>query len=131
METSDLKKSIIVNRVLLIILIGMFALVLAGMGFAFYKASIIMQGLKPVYDAVTQIDFTKINDFLEVLDSINSLDIDGITKAIDSVDFEGISELINSIDIEALKKTMESLEKASDMLEQVSEKVAPIIGWFK
>ena len=132
-EIRYLKKQIVINRVLLIVLLCflllfMFAFLVGG--FLVYRMVI---ELKPMFESLKSIDFNEVANILEGLSSFSDLqniDINEITSAIESVDFESISRLVNSVDIEEIEDAMESLAQASQMLETVNEKVGPLLSLF-
>ena len=127
----SIKRGLLINRIILIAILVLLVGLCAGAGYAAYNAYLISHDLKPVYEILSNVDYEKINTFIATLDEINKIDFEGITKTINDIDFEGVKEILNSIDVEELKQGMESLKNASEMLEAVSEKVAPILSWFK
>ncbi len=129
-EYKSLKRQIIINRILLLILIGLVLIFMAVFGFVCIKTYLYFLELKPFFDTLAAIDFGKINEMLGTLEAIKGIDIESITQTFNSIDFEKIMELINSINIEEIEKAMEGLSNASKLLEEVTEKVSPILNLF-
>ena len=130
-NTQDkINKSLKINRVLLIlnlIIVSVLTVCVVAVGFKAYKLS---NTLKPAYKAISDIDYSKFDDIAQVVDEISQIDFEGIGQSIESIDFEAIAELVDTIDVNELKRVMENVKTASDILETVNKEVAPILEWF-
>lgn len=134
-ENENIVKQIKINQVLMIVMISLLVVfmgVTAVVGFGIYSYA---AQFKPIVAEIQKIDFEALN---HTLTEISSIDYTGIAEMIDEfsasaseVDFSKIGDLINSINVEEITKAMDGLSKASDLLQAVSEKIAPILYLFK
>lgn len=141
-DFESMKKEIRTNRVIMIILLIMMTAFLVCLSFAFVYARSIMIRFSALSELVSRINPQDISDLISTFNSLGNLDLSFLQnldfsvlesidfEALESIDFEGISKVLSNIDVDELTKTMENLNNASEMLEEVSEKVAPILSLF-
>lgn len=142
-ENEQILKKVKTNQILLFILIGITTVTLLSFAIAGLFAMRVYHEISPVVAQLEELDVDSINgamktvsgmqdfDFEKINEALNSMDFEGLEESLEAIDFEGIGKLLSSIDVEEMQSAMDNLNKASEMLENVSEKVTPILKWFK
>lgn len=141
-EMENLSKQIKNNRILLIVMLTMVSIIFALIGFLFVKGMKIAKEAEPVVAEIKKIDFAKVSseineiDFDQLqkivkrFDEISQIDVEALIEPIEDIEFEKIAELVESIDVKEVQKAMENLGEASENLEIVMDKIAPIMKLF-
>lgn len=142
-ENEQILKKIKTNQILLIVLLVITSLTLVAFIVVGIKGMQIYNEVSPVIEQLEGLDVDAINsamktvsemegiDFSKLSESLKNIDLESLEKNLDSIDFDGIQDLLSAIDVDKMKEAMDNLASASEMLENVSEKVAPILNWFK
>ena len=146
MSKDSISKELKINRVLLIVLIAILVFFFASFGIICYKTFSYVQGLKPIAEELKEFDFDKLNDMAAELESLSKIDMDKITSALENldleaiqnmnleslenIDFEELEKLISSVDVNELENAMQALKDAAETLENVAEKINPILNFF-
>lgn len=86
---------------------------------------------QPVLEQISQLDVNAFNDTLAQVDTtLSDVDWQQVSETFDKLDVEAINSAIQGLDVEELSKAIENLNKASETLEGLSEKLSPFLSVF-
>lgn len=121
------KRDLIINRIISIVTL-LFAIAACIIFIVIgVEITLFIKDAKPVIDTLSQVDVDELNSALTSVNHIiDTLKIDEIMDTIDKVD-----GFVQDIDPQKLETTLDNLNKASDTLQTVSDKLAPLISLFR
>lgn len=131
---TDLKKQIVINRVLSTITMVASVATLIIVIVICCRVNNFLDMAEPVFEELEKLDMETVNEALENINSVmDFMDPENWKEKFGSIDFEGISELLEGIDVEELKETLENINNGADKLEDVKEwfENSPLNFWKK
>ena len=120
-----LKKEILINRIISCVTLVMTTVILVLAILAFVEIKEFFAEIEPVVEELSKIDMEALNASLNHFnDIIETFNLDDVMETINSIDFEGINEILEGLDVNELTETLENINEGADRLDQISE-------WFE
>ncbi len=120
-----LKKEMLINRIISCVTLVITTVILVLAILAFIEVKEFLTEIEPVVEELSKIDMealnTSLNHFNDIIETFN---LDDVMETINSIDFEGINEILEGLDVNELTETLENINEGADRLDQISE-------WFE
>lgn len=124
---SKLRKDMIINRVIGIITLCFSVLACLIFIVIGIELTGFIKEAKPIIEMLSQVDVDALNNALTSVNHIlGTLKVDEIMDTIDKVD-----GFVKGVDVNKVESTLDNLNKASETLQTVSDKLSPLISIFK
>ncbi len=120
-----LKKDMLINRIISIVTLVFTTAILVVAVFAFVELKGFLTEIEPVVEELSKIDMEALNASLNHFNNIiETFNLDDVMETINSIDFEGINEILEGLDVEELTETLQHINEGADRLDQIGD-------WFE
>lgn len=120
-----LKKEMVINRIISCVTLAMTTVILVLVIIAFTELNQFLAMVEPVVEELSKIDMEALNESLNNFNNIiETFNVDELMDTINSIDFEGINEVLNGLDVDELTETLQNINEGADRLDEISE-------WFE
>lgn len=120
-----LKKDMLINRIISIVTLVFTTAILVVAIFAFVELKGFLTEIEPVVEELSKIDIEALNASLNHFnDIIETFNLDDVMETINSIDFEGINEIMEGLDVEELTETLENINEGAERLDKIGD-------WFE
>lgn len=120
-----LKKDMLINRIISIVTLVFTMAILVLAIVAFVELKQFLDEVEPVVEELSKIDIEALNESLNHFNNIiKTFNIDDFMDTMNSIDFEGINEILEGLDVEELTETLENINEGADRLDEIGD-------WFE
>lgn len=120
-----LKKDMLINRIISIVTLVFTTAILVVAIVAFVELKQFLDEVEPVVEELSKIDIEALNESLNHFNNIiKTFNIDDFMDTMNSIDFEGINEILEGLDVEELTETLENINEGADRLDEIGD-------WFE
>ena len=120
-----LKKDMLINRIISIVTLVFTTAILVVAVFAFVELKQFLDEVEPIVEELSKLDIEALNESLNHFNGIiETFNLDDVMDTINSIDFEGINEILEGLDVEELTETLENINEGADRLDQIGD-------WFE
>lgn len=120
-----LKKDMLINRIISIVTLVFTTAILVVAVFAFVELKQFLDEVEPIVEELSKLDIEALNESLNHFNNIiKTFNIDDFMDTMNSIDFEGINEILEGLDVEELTETLENINEGADRLDEIGD-------WFE